>query len=676
MSRVYTFFVLLISAILLLIFQRAELAQIWDTDLKSTGSYYRESFFQDQRKNPQQSLSELNGRRTQTASNQVRYRFAHKYQTQLYLQPELVKQNSLKDQNKKIRAYRNLTSIQVILPDGSQHKIFDVAQNRSQRIPLSPYLKEFPSFELLLETSEVQTADHVIGALEIMRLDNPVPTLNLSGLSLLLLIPLFVYIFGIYLLELSVPTSLALTTLSLLHLHILSIIRPQLAQDLGLASLFSILVALACTALLHKKTIPLSAFWWGICILALKLRWDEIQISALRPLKSLSEASTYQAHAIGMDLFTSRGFFSELFSHGPLYPFLLKLNGMLFGFSDLHLYYVPLGLSLILIILTWALARILLGGSWRALIVMFLLAINPFLIMQSTQVRPDLLGSCLALVYLILVFSRSRSAWRYGLLRGGVLMSILWVHLSLAPLVCILLGLDMVYQWRRQLSRKRILIAASCSGALILFALIPGLIQNWTHYGSYLPESTAYVSHVGNLEFSDRSGFPSSLDVMRNGTAANGYRHLSILEYFFDYHQWQELIFGVLLGLGMILLDSMGVLLQIAHGQNILDTLIYGLSSQQNMLPILLRFMLEIFTTLFLGVFVWKRYRRYRFLVLLLSCWMLPYAFFHGIFMIKGLSLFQSYLDQQILLLFTPVLTLMLVDMLSWAISNRQRWLI
>lgn len=663
------------SAILLFIFQRSELAQIWDTEIKSTGSYYRESFFQDQHKNAQQSLTQLNARRTQTTPNQVRYRFAHKYQSQIYIQTELVKQNSLQDQKKRIHAYRNLTAIQLILPDGSHHKIFDVAQNTSQRIALNAYLKDFPSFELRLDSSEVQTSDHVIGALEIMRLDSPVSPIKLSGLVTLFLLPLFVYIFAIYLLELSTPLAMALSTMSLLNIHILSIIRPQLAQDLSLAAITSFLILLVYAAWIQKKTIPPSAFWWGIGSLALKLRWDEIQIAALRPLSTLSEASSYQEHAIVMDLFTPRGFFSGLFPHGPLYPFLLKINGMIFGFSDLHLYYVPLGLSLLLLIFTWILARLLLGGSWRALIVMFLLAINPFLIMQSAQIRPDLLGTCLALLYLILVLSHSRSAWRYGVLRGLVLMAILWVHLSLVPLVFILLGLDMVYQFRRHMPHQRILIAACCSVSLVLLALIPGLIQNMTHYGSYLPESTAYVTYVGNLEFSDRTGFPSSLDVIRNGTAAAGYRPLSILEYFFTYHHWQEIFSGILLGFGMILLDSTGVLLHISEGQNILDTLIYGLSTQQNMLPILFRFMLEILAALFLIVFVWKRYRRYRLLVLLLGCWMLPYAFFHGIFMLKGLSLLQAYLDQQILLLFTPVLTLMLVDMLSWAIQNRQRWL-
>ena len=79
---------------------------------------------------------------------------------------------------------------------------------------------------------------------------------------------------------------------------------------------------------------------------------------------------------------------------------------------------------------------------------------------------------------------------------------------------------------------------------------------------------------------------------------------------------------------------------------------------------------------LFLAVFAWLRYRRYRVLLSILGLWMLPYTFFHGIFLLKGYATWQFTLDHQILLLCVPLLALISVDAVKWLIENRSRWLI
>lgn len=682
MSRLYTLLMLFVGGILLLVFRSGEIRQLWNTQLTQTGHFYHQTFYRDARRNSPPELKELNGRLVRSNHNEVVYRFVAPQNSELYLQPTLVRQNSLKTRQNQIFSYKNLNVIELVFPQQlTRQTLFHVAQHPPQRIRLHPYLGKNTVFELVLKASQQgQPSERVLGSLDIYAVqqpvDNELPALPI--LALYLMAPVIWYALCQYGLGFSLSVSLGLPTCVLLLAHTLAIVKPELADTLLTASLLVSLAVLGLRSKWERQPLPAAAFGWGIIALALALRWQEILIQATRPLDSLPLSQAYYAHAVEMDLFSAKGFFSGEFAHGPLYPFLLKLAGTLFGFSPLHAYYVNLGLSVCLLLLIARMTQLLVGGNWRPLLVMLLVAVNPFLVQESALLQPDLMGACLALLYLLLVFSNLRPLWLYGLLRGAVLVCLIWTHLSFTPVVLLLLLLETFYQLRRQGGGwywRKAWGAALLSGTLLLAGTLPLLLQNFKHFGSYLPESTAYVNRMANLSFADQPGYPSSLDVIRYGEDAENYRRLSIREYFLRAHQPQESLLAIGLGAVVIVLDSMGTVFHLAQGQNILEVLINGLSSRQNMLPLFALFLAEIFAALFLGVFTWLRYRRYRFLVLMLLVWLLPFVFFHGIFMLKGNALLQGTLDHQLLLLWTPVLCLILVDVLVWLGQNRSRWL-
>ncbi|PKL78585.1 MAG: hypothetical protein CVV27_03125 [Candidatus Melainabacteria bacterium HGW-Melainabacteria-1] len=682
MSRLYSAFVLLLSAVLLLIFHAGGLGGFWNSDVKASGNYYQESFFRQRAPQATQPLTALGGRRLVSDSQRVIYQFAVPQQTEVYVRPTLAKQSGLQDQQQKSISYKNLKSLQLKLPQtGKVQTLFKVSNQISQRIRLTPYLQDAAIFELVLDNSG-QTADseRVIGSLEIFMVSQPandaLPKLPL--LMLFWILPLLWSWLCNCVLGIPLASSLGLALSGTLGTHILWLLKPELIDTLLPASAGAALLLLGLHTWLERRPLPSAPFFWGILWLAVQLRWQEILIQATQALDHLPPALNYYNHALLMDLFSPKGFFAAIFPQGPLYPFVIKLTGFVFGFSHFHMFYISLAGGLLLLVLAYRLARLLLLSQLQALLVMALLALNPQLIQESGLRSPDILSAALGLTLLLLVFSPLQHPWVRGLLRGMLLMLLIWNHLSFLPLALLLLGLDLVYQVRRSQptsSWRQSLNSGLLSGLIVLLGFLPCLVQNYRVYGSYLPESTAYVTRVANLEFSDQPGFPASLDVIRLGEKAPHYRELGIREYFFDYHNPAELLAGNALGFVMLGLDSMGALVSLTSGENILGVLIHGLSGRQNLLPILLRFGLELFGLLFLITFAWIRFRRYRFLLTLLALLMLPHAFFYGIFMLKGFSHQQSLLDQQVFLFSLPLLAIMLIDALAWTRQQRGRWL-
>lgn len=681
MNRLYSSFVLLLSALLLLIFHGKALTRFWNTELTTTGHYYQESFLNGPIRPVSPELKQLGGTRLKIDKRQVVYRFTSPQQARLYLQPTLAKQSSLQDQSRNLVNYRPLNTLRLRLPrSGQEQVLFSVSDRINQRIDLSPYIQDVSVFELVLDDSG-PASERVMGSLEISLIDQPldegVPILPL--LFLLWVAPLIWSWFCHSTLGFSLASSLGLALSCTLLAHILGLLKPELMPSLLLGSLLAPLLLLALHSWLEGHALPSAPFFWGILYLAIELRWQEIVIQAAKPLDLLPQAQLYYQHAITMDLFSSKGFFAALFQQGPFYPFLIKLAGYLFGFSPWHMFYVSLAGALVLLVLSYRLACLLLGERPQALLVMLILALNTQLIHESGLRSPDIISACLGLTLLLLVFSYLRHQPTRGLLRGLLLAFLIWTHLSFFPLALILLGIDCVYQVKRTHSTSSWAIslrATLVSAVIVMAAFMPCLLQNAKVYGSYFPESTTYVSLVGNLEFSDRAGFPASLDVTYAGEKADHYRRLSIREYFLDYHSPSELLGGGLLGFCLLSLDSLGSLLNLARGENILSLLIQGLSLEKGLLPIVLMFLAEIFSLLFLVVFAWFRFRRYRLLLLIVALLLLPHAFFYGIFLLKGYSLIQGQLDQQAFLVILPILAIMLVDALAWMRRHRGRWLV
>lgn len=665
---------------LLVIFHAGELGRFWNTETSVSGKYYRESFFRSRNPQPAQALSEIGGRRLLADSQQVRYRFAVPPDAEIYLRPTLAKQSGLKGEKQKPVSYKNLKSLRLKLPQRHQEKaLFEASSQLSRRIHLNPLIGDAAIFELILDNSgQAADSERVIGSLEVFVVDKPISE-GLPALPLLMLLwiaPLIWSWVSHSALGLPLASSLGLALSTGLGTHILWLLKPELVTGLLPAAAATALLLLGLHVWFERKPLPSAPFFWGLLWLALQLRWREILIQASVPLEELPHSLAYYNHGIQMDLFSPKGFFSALFPQGPLYPFLIKLTGFVFGFSPFHLFYLSLLGGLLLLVLAYRLAFLLLGSRVQALLALGLLCINTQLIHESGLRSPDVISACLGLTLLLLLFSKLRHA--RGLLRGLILTLLLWNHLSFAPLALLLLAADLVYQVRR--SEPTGTWAQSLrSGALTLliiaFGFLPCLLQNAKVYGSYFPESTAYVSQVANLEFSDRPGFPNSLDVIRSGDRAPGYRQLGIREYFTAYHSAFELLGGSALGFCMLAFDSLGSLLNLSTGENILGQLIHGLSSQQNLLPLLLLFLLEILGLLFLIVFAWIRFRRYRFLLALLAMLMLPHAFFYGMFMLKGYSMLQYLLDQQVFLYSLPVLAILFVDALVWTGRNHEKWL-
>lgn len=686
MSRTSSFLMAFISLVLLVVFQWQDLGGFWSSDDFSSGHYYQETFFKAPQRNQNSSLKAVNGRLIKNENNEVVYQFQVPLKSRIYLQPSLVKQNSLQAQNQKVFPYKNLNAMYLELPKNkSRELLFHGVAHPRKRIEITSYVKDQTLFRVALsEDSTLVDRERAIGSLEIFVVDesnNSLP--NLPRYFLFWVAPLIGCWFVTTCLNYSSSLALSLNTLHLLLIYVLAVLRPELATVLLLAEVATAGTLILLQSLILSRPPPMAPLVWMVFLPALYWRWQEILIQFTRPLQDQSFQDYYQ-HALSMDLWSNHGFFAALYPQGSLYPLLIKLTGFIFGFSFFHVFYLSLCLSFFLILMAMLLTRKLVASSWAAFFVGLILSVNPFLIQESTLQRPDVLGACLALCYFYLVFSKITGSVFYGVLRGLVLLSLIWTHLSFAPLALCLLVLDMVYQ-RRQYPRAEAshrvgkyysLKSGLVSFVLVLIGIGPGLAQNWQVYRSFLPESTYYVSRVANYEFSDQAGFPASLDVQRLGNKAPHYRYLSIREYFLEYHRWPEVLGASALGACLIILDSIGALGYFASGENILDVLIYGLSSQQNLLPIMGLFILEILMALFLAVFAWLRYRRYRVLLSILGLWMLPYTFFHGIFLLKGYATWQFALDHQILLICVPLLALITVDAVKWLIENRNRWLI
>ena len=685
MSRTSSFLMAFISLVLLVIFQWQDLGGFWNTGDFSSGHYYQETFFKAPQRNQKSSLKAVDGRLLKNESKEVVYQFKVPLKSRIYLQPSLVIQNSLQSQNQKIFPYKNLNALYLELPQNqSRELLFHGAAHPRQRIEITSHVKDQTLFRVVLREDDTSVeTERAIGSLEIFVVDensNSLP--NLPRYFLFWVAPLIGCWFVTTCLRYSSSLALGLNTLHLLLIYVLSVLRPDLAAILLLAEVITAVALILLHSLILSRPPPMPPLIWMAFLPALYWRWQEILIQFTRPLQDQPFHDYYQ-HALSMDLWSNQGFFAAIYPQGSLYPLLIKLTGFIFGFSFFHVFYLSLCLSFFLILMAMLLTRKLVGSNWAAFFVGVMLSVNPFLIQESTSQRPDVLGACLALCYFYLVFSKITGSVVYGVLRGGVLLSLIWTHLSFFPLALCLLALDMVYQRRqyprieasRRMGKYYSLKSGLVSLVLVLVGIGPGLVQNWQVYRSFLPESTYYVSRVANYEFSDRAGFPASLDVQRLGNKAPNYRYLSLREYFLAYHRWPEILGAGVLGVCVIILDSVGALGYFASGENILDVLIYGLSSHQNLLPIMVLFILEILMALFLAVFAWLRYRRYRVLLSILGLWMLPYTFFHGVFLLKGYATWQFTLDRQILLICVPLLALITVDAAKWLIENRHRWL-
>lgn len=685
MRRTSSFLMGFISLVLLVIFHWQNLAGFWSTASFSSGHYYQETFFKAAQRNTGSSLKAVDGRLLKSTANERLYQFQVPLQSRIYLQPAVVKQNSLQSQAQRKYPYQNLTTLSLILPQSQTQKLlFHSSAHPRQRIDITSYVRDQALFQVLLKADhQAQGSERAIGSLEIFVVDDKVNDMPYLPFYVLFWVaPLIGCWFVTTCLNYSSSLALGLNTLHLLLIHIVALLRPDLAALILVAEVIVVGLLLLLHALIHSRPPPFAPLLWMVFLPGLYWRWQEILIQFTRPLQDLPFHDYYQ-HALSMDLWSDKGFFSALYPQGALYPLLIKLTGFVFGFSLFHVFYLSLCLSFLLIVMAMLLTRKLLGSTWAALGVGAVLSLNPFLIQESTLQRPDVLGACLALAYFYIVFSKVTGSVLYGLLRGGILLLLIWTHLSFAPLALVLLILDVVYQRRqyprpeasRRVGKYYSLKSGAISLVLVLVGIGPGLSQNWQVYGSFLPESTYYVSRVANYEFSDQAGFPASLDVHRLGNKAEDYRYLSIREYFLKYHRPAEILGASALGACLIVLDSIGALGHFASGENILDVFINGLSSQQNMLPIVVLLMVEVLMALFLAVFAWLRYRRYRMLLMILAVWMLPYTFFHGIFLLKGYATWQFTLDHQILLVCVPLLALITVDACKWLVENRQRWL-
>lgn len=664
---------LVVAAVLLVIFRHGELARFWNTDLETTGRFHQESFFRKPVGAPGKGLQAVEGRLLKAEPDRLVYQFRAPPNTTIYLRPSLVRQSELKDQQQQRQSYRDLKRLKLVLPREKREEVlFDVAGQTTQRIALSPLLGEAPVFELVLDQAGRYTqSERVIGSLDILLVDKAsddvVPELPLYAWMLIAPV-LWAWLLNRGL-QFSLAASLGLATLLTLGAQIVWVLLPEQVTVLLSASVAASLLTLGLRSAFEKTPLPTPPFFWGLIGLALSLRWQEIVLQATRPLSALPEVERYFIHAVSMDLFSDKGFFSALYPQGPLYPFGLKLLGWFFGFSGFHMFYLSLLCGVALLVLAYRLSRQLLLSGPLALGVMAILTCNLQLIALSAQRSPDTLSACLELALMLVIFARVPSVWLRGLLRGSLLLLLLWNHLSFLPLALLLLLADLAYQTRRShgaVSWGRSLRSGLISLTIVGVGFVPMLWQNWESAHSFVPESTAYVTRMGNLEFADQPGFPASLDVIRQSERARHYQRLEIRQYFLELHTLPEVAGAFLLGLIMLALDSAGSLLQISTGENILGVLIHGLSSQQNLLPIGVLFGLEIALVLGLSVFAWLRYRRYRFLLVVVLLLMLPHAFFFGLFLLKGLSLHQSLLDQQVFLFVLPVLAIMAVDALAW----------
>lgn len=661
MRPIYTAFILVLSGLLAALFHFGQVAKIWETDLHNPNDrYYQVSFVGNQHHSLTNNLSQLGGRLIRSDGQRVQMLLAPPPGVTVYLRPIVAQQTLLKDQKQHVHSYKPLhvMTLKPLHPKAPKQLLFDVNTHLPQRISLGDSALG-GAFQLELARSE--SGQRVIGGLEIMYVTDTAESVYPPWAILLFMTGAPLIWLWLWAALLPIAVALAVVVCVLVGLHLLSIVAFPLASLILLALTLTCAMILLIKAFLERRPVAVTPMLMACMLLAAYLRWEEILKHATVPIRLQPAAESYYTQALRMDLWGPTGFFSGTAAHDPLFPFLLKLTGHLFGFSPFHMFYLSWFFSLVLVAGVFFLSRRWLNSPYWALWAAFAVALNPLLIEEAARRQPSGLLGCIFLCLLVLLPKVETWGLWGGALLGFVCVIWVWTQAASAPLLCLSLLVYGLYAL--VMKRYRLLRALLIALLLLVSASASHLYPSYREQRTPLVGATHYLSWAANQELADTPGYPASTDLAWLGTRAPGYQRVTPEAYLTRIHSPLGLIPMACLGYVAMGLDAVGAMMGIATGQNSLLTLIDGMAGAYNFLGVLLLFLLEVLAlvTLCMYIVLHRKYWQIAPFALLL---VLPYSVFYGVFLYKGWINSLLLQDLTVFVAIIPLLVIIGADIL------------
>lgn len=274
-----------------------------------------------------------------------------------------------------------------------------------------------------------------------------------------------------------------------------------------------------------------------ILVMAFLMRWEK--------LVELHAATLDHDPQTYLEIAQRSSYFIDTEFREPLFPFLVKVGGWFLGHSATSLRLTTIGLSLLVIVMTWLTGRELFNRPVGLLAAAFVAFNGNFIYINVRGYRLELYAM-LGLAFVILCFGKKdwsqkkRTIW---LAVVGSLMCLTRTN-SFSTLVVMLLFVYWSNGWNKKLLVAAILIP-------LVFHL-PSFIYWQQKYGDPMVAVNKHLKYYRNIEFVDNELVPKSDDPYR-GPETN-----SIKYFLTEWHTPGETITNIMSGLQSIYIGSYG----------------------------------------------------------------------------------------------------------------------
>lgn len=629
---------LVISLIFTIAVFKEELKKLFITDFEEEGRYFSRQF--------DISLSNVNtldykkiGVREEISQDKVTYRFNRKADEKIVIR--VLKGVPFGDKNIS-DSYENLSSVQVSIP-GSIILKRNAKQlstgNNQLRIPQNSFSN---SKELSIQLIRADGSEAIIDKQVIRRIEVSFLPYNgdfLPNLPLILMYASLPVLFYFILLWLKLPEKIAFI-LGLIFIPLIYMLRYfsagfQLQFLLNILYLFSFVILLLSLKDKRGLTYFFAFLFILLIIQAVYLRWQELEFAAFAPPHP-DAGRQYGYKALADNLkFPFSGIFSpgaDLDQHERMYPFIVKIFFSIFGSSDLHIRFVSMFFSTLIVILGYFLVAEMVRNRFLGLLAMFALAINwPFIENSVYGVRTEVECFLLMLFFYIGFLKKDFiKLWIWAIILGLCASLLVLVRGFYLIPILFLMGYFMI-RYKKALKSK--VLPFLLSILLIIVPFICWRIQIHKKHHSWTWDQEVYTRVTAYIEFEDVSLLS---------------KKITPKEYFLKMHSPTELVSSTIVGLGGAIFLLNEYSFNIVHLQNSFLKEIFTdkfMAIKNNFSTfVLIALTLLISYASFLYVFINKE-RRAIFWIVVLSLYYS--SFFIGIFFLKRKSLIS--IDRAIL---------------------------
>lgn len=300
---------------------------------------------------------------------------------------------------------------------------------------------------------------------------------------------------------------------------------------------------------IKQKTYLITLSVFGILALAFILRWQMLLANKSEVL--FPDVIGYRSIADSMTSPYDTG------SREPLWPWMIRLWFLIFGSADVHVRMLTVFLSTTLLYVVYRFIQSYIGNFWLALVTIFFLTINEYLVFLSMGgLREELYTIIIVMLayYTLSPSERLRPGWRiFGLSLWATLAELLRINSF-----TFLLPLLLYAFWRHKLDWRKVAIPIA---AVILF-LAPHLIHNAQQFGDPLWSANIQGIWYRNYEFVvvKQTGCDGCPTPEMQTQGSYGGSRTTNFHYIFGMHPLTEIVTNTLQGYWMLFIRSPNVL--------------------------------------------------------------------------------------------------------------------